>query len=62
MPDKPHLIDRGRGLEPASTGEIAAAVQAHAWHNGIAFFSSCAECQKAKERGDYPHWFPKEAK
>ena len=59
-PDKPHFLQRQpRGpLEPASTAEITPLVAAHSWHDGIAFFPECQECQTAKAEGRYPHWFP----
>ena len=56
--DRPHAIDRGRGLEPASTEEIAPLVRQHAVHDGIAYFPACEECVKARRAGRYPQWFP----
>lgn len=58
--DKPHFIDRGQGLEPASTEEVAAVIVQHAAHDRIAYFPDCPECQAARARGDYPRWFPEE--
>lgn len=60
MTERPHYIDWGNGPEPASTEEIAPIIVQHRNHNGIACFPDCSECQAARARGEYEHWFPDE--
>jgi len=58
--ERPHLLQREADgpLERVSTDEIMPLVVAHSFHDGIAFFPECHDCQIARDAGKYPHWFP----
>lgn len=60
---QPHFLQREPDgpLESVSTEEIASLVVAHAFHDGIAYFSNCPDCLLAREAGLYPNWFPLQA-